>query len=506
MQSTYCTIHLISYIPVLFKNLFSLRKITNFILLKYQFYKKFFRLELLDYIMDKRLFLLSSLLPLSAIAQDRPNIIYICTDQQTATAMSCMGNTDLKTPNMDRLAEAGIIFRNAYCSAPLSGPSRSAMFTGYYPHEIGIIENGAPLREKEIKTSLGNMLTKAGYDCIYAGKWHVHTPSMPQKNDFGFTVIHGHNDYGLAESCVEYLDSRKKNDKKPFFLVACFDNPHNVCELAREQDLPFAKIQAPDLRDCPGLPLNYERNPYDAGVVKYEQSINYKAYPTIDYGADDWRRYRYGYFKLVETVDAQIGKLVDAIDKHKLWENTVIIFTSDHGDGMGAHRWNQKSALYEEVVNIPMIVTLPGKQHAGKELPQLISNGVDFYATICDFAGVKAPKDIHGVSYKNLVLSADPQSKHQDAVFIETRFDKGAKTRGLAVRTEHYKYIVYDKGQHREQLYNMDTDRGEMRNLAIESKYKDVLLQHRALLYTWMKEIGADMGKHSPMIPGLKRD
>lgn len=100
------------------------------------------------------------------------------------------------------------------------------------------------------------------------------------------------------------------------------------------------------------IALELFRHPYDADVITYEQSLNYSTYPTRHYSPDDWRRYRSLYFRLVEKVDAEIGKIVDIIDRRNLWKNTVIIFTSDHGDGVGAHQWNQKSALYEEVVNI----------------------------------------------------------------------------------------------------------------------------------------------------------
>ena len=230
------------------------------------------------------------------------------------------------------------------------------------------------------------------------------------------------------------------------------------------------------------------RNPYDADVIKHEKSINYSAYPTSNYTPDDWRRYRYAYFRLVEHVDAEIGKLVDAIDRNGLWKNTVIIFTSDHGDGMGAHQWNQKSALYEEVINIPMIVVLPGKKNAGKELPQLVNNGVDFFASVCEWAGVDMPEGLPGCSYKKLVEGCDVNAEHQDFVVTETLFDKGGGTRGWALRTKDFKYVMYDKGLYREQLFDMNADRGEMRNLAVEKKYESELKRHRALLNDWMKQ------------------
>ena len=449
----------------------------------------------------KRFMLMGMLAPLAVQAEQKPNIIYIMTDQQTATAMSCMGNTDLQTPNMDRLAAAGVRFTNAYCSAPLSGPSRACMFTGNMSHEIGMPKNGVPMPEEIKPTSLGILMKKSGYECIYAGKWHVHTASIPDQ-EFGFTTIHEHNDYGLAESCVKYLDSKPKS---PFFLVASFDNPHNVCEFARQQNLPFATLDDLDDSNSPGLPTNFYRNPYDADVIAYEKSLNYSAYPTSNYTPEDWRKYRNAYFRLVELVDKEIGKIVDAIDRHDLWKNTVIVFTSDHGDGMGAHQWNQKSALYEEVVNIPMIVTLPGKKNAGTVLPQLISNGVDFYASVCDWAGIKMPKGKCGVSYKSLVEKGNPEAAHQEYVVTETLFDKGKNTRGWALRTANYKYVMYDKGRHREQLFDMNADRGEMRNLAIEKKYKDILRQHRALLHQWMKEHHTvQVRKEVHLVPGVR--
>lgn len=253
--------------------------------------------------------------------------------------------------------------------------------------------------------SLGWLMQRAGYECAYGGKWHVHTPSMPD-GEFGFSTIHLHNDNGLAEASVAFLEQKHS---KPFFLVVGFDNPHNICEYARSQNLPFGNLPELPQDEWPGLPSNFARNPYDADVIDYEQTLNYSAYPTRHYSPDDWRRYRSLYFRLVEKVDAEIGKIVDAIDKQDLWKNTVIIFTSDHGDGMGAHHWNQKSALYEEVVNVPLIVTLPGKKNAGKEMPQLINEGVDFFASVCDWAGISLMEvymaSLLGLWWKKLILN-----------------------------------------------------------------------------------------------------
>ena len=150
-----------------------------------------------------------TLLPLAAMAQQRPNIIYIMSDQQAATDMSCAGNNDVKTPNMDRLAERGMRFTNAYCTLPLSGPSRAAMWTGYMPSVIGMEENETPLPDSIAVRTLGTLIENSGYDCALAGKWHVNTNSLPSEHAFGFKNIHQFMDNGLSESVINYLRNRE---------------------------------------------------------------------------------------------------------------------------------------------------------------------------------------------------------------------------------------------------------------------------------------------------------
>jgi len=410
--------------------------------------------------------------------KQQPNIIYIFTDQQTATAMSCAGNADINTPNMDRLAREGIRFTNAYCAAPLSTPSRAAMMTGVPSGLSGMLKNGAQLKAPYSENTIGTLLKEKGYDCGYAGKWHLPESDIPD-GKFGFRKVYEHNDYGLAEASVEFLSEKRD---KPFFLVVSFDNPHNICEYARGQNTFYATIEEPEIGDCPNLPSNFAIAPFDAEVIRTEQAANPQIYPVVNYSTDDWRRYRNAYYRLVENVDKEIGKIIDALDKQKLWDNTIVIFSSDHGDGNAAHHWNQKSALYEETTNIPFIVRLPKQKTRGLVKEQLINNGIDFFATICDYAGVALPSYCSGQSLRNVL-----EEKNQDfneTVVTETLFDEGT-TKGWMVRTKDYKYVVYDKGRYREQLYDMRTDRQEMINLAMERKYKNILDEHRRLLNNW---------------------
>ena len=424
----------------------------------------------------------TAVLPVTLAAQQRPNIIYIMTDQQTATAMSCAGNPDLRTPNMDRIAAQGVRFTNAYCAFPLSGPTRASMFTGYYPSEIGMGENEIPLPDSLRHNTLGTLVRNVGYDCAYAGKWHVNTVTIPDQ-EFGFKCIKDNGDIGLAEACVDYLQHR--DQKKPFFMVASFINPHNICEYARGQKTPHAKLEPAKLEDCPNLPENYAVSPYDATVLQFEKQQEYKLYPTMSYNDDDWRQYRNAYFRLVEAVDAEIGKIVAEIDRQNLWKNTVVIFTSDHGDGTGAHHWNQKTALYEEVANIPFIVCSPYAKKKGIVSEALVNNAIDFMPSICEWTGAEMPAGRQGKSFRNLVEKGIPS---QDFVVTETNFNQTKGSMGWMVRTEKYKYVLYDKGKYREQLYDMENDRGEMQNLAVEARYQEEVARHRAILVEWLKK------------------
>ena len=446
--------------------------------------------------MKKSILLGIAALPAMAAAQGKPNIIYIMTDQQGPQVMSCAGNPDLHTPNMDLLAQRGVRFTNAYCAFPLSGPSRAAMFTGYMPSQSGMIENEMPLVDSLRNNTLGSVVAAAGYDCAYAGKWHVNTVTIPD-GEFGFRRIKDDGDIGLAESCVEYLQNRNK--KEPFFLVASFTNPHNICEYSRGQKTPHAKVPETTLEECPNLPKNFAVSPYDASVLRFEQEQRYQLYPTVSYSPDDWRRYRNAYYRLTEAVDAEIGKIIAEIDRQNLWKNTVIIFTSDHGDGNGAHHWNQKTALYEEVVGVPMIVCLPEGKNAGTVSEAIVNNGIDLMPSVCEWTGAELPYGRPGVSYK---AAAEKGAKGQDYIVTETNFNQTAGTLGWMVRTPKYKYVVYDKGQYREQLFDMENDRTEMRNLAVESKYRDVLLEHRSILENWLKTTpGPERTRHLRFLP-----
>lgn len=418
----------------------------------------------------------------------QPNIILIMTDQHQAEALSIAGNFDVKTPNLDKLAKSGMRFEKTYVTFPLCTPSRSSIFTGKMPHNLGV--NSNEIGDDKIKPSekefiLAKVLQKAGYDCAYGGKWHVSEPSMVEGN--GFEMIAPMGDIGLAEKSIDYLKS-KKGSEKPFFLTVSFDNPHNICEWARNEPLAYGNIPEVTLGRTPKLPKNHVQGSTFPEVLKLEQEASKKIYPTGNFTEEDWRQYRYTYYQLIEKVDLEIGKILNAIDDLKLRDNTVIIFTSDHGDGNAAHGWNQKTALIEESIKVPFIASYKGKIKENQVNNTLISNGLDLYPTICDYAGIEIPKELNGKSLK-AVFEIPKITINRDFIVVETKFDGKTAfgTTGRAVIGKRYKYVLYSWGKNREQLFDLEKDPLEMNNLVVSKSDIKIIDQFREYLYNWCK-------------------
>lgn len=410
-----------------------------------------------------------------------PNILFIFTDQQTASAMSCTGNADLQTPHLDRLAAEGVRFNRAYCNFPLCTPSRASLMSGRMPHEVGVMGNDTGLSDEDRLASIGCRVREAGYSCAYGGKWHLPT-SLAAAEDHGFEVLCGMQDSQLADRCIRFI---QREHEQPFFLVASFDNPHNTCEYARNQSLPWGPVaEPPSLAACPNLPANFGERPYEPSCLREEQRKNVMAYAGRDFSPDRWRRQRWGYFRLVEKVDREIGRILEALREAGLEEETLIVFTSDHGEANGAHSWNQKTCLYEESIRVPLLVRAPETAEPGRVAEGLVSIGLDLYTTFCDYAGAKPPDGLRGQSLRP-VLSGENAAAGHDEVVVETSFSPpaGHGTRGRCLVTDRYKYTVYSWGENREQLCDLTADPGELVNLAVEERYAPLLDELRERLY-----------------------
>ncbi|MCK5136786.1 MAG: sulfatase-like hydrolase/transferase [Bacteroidales bacterium] len=428
-----------------------------------------------------------------------PNIIYVMTDQQAFDAMSSAGNEQVYTPALDRLAASGLRFENAYCVFPLCVPSRAAMFTGRMPHESGIFVNTRPVKDQSLPfKTLGNHMRTAGYQTHYIGKWHLTIP-MSDTTQHGFMGIdhpraHGF-DVEYAQQAVEFL---KEEHEDPFFLVVSFVNPHDCCQLARGEDLSEFEGAIPDLPDpehLPGLPSNFEIPKQEPDFLRLWQEQNSeRIYPSMQWSEQEFKAYQWGYYRLVEKVDSLLGKVFDAVNASANAENTILIFSSDHGDGVSRHRWNQKLSPYDESVRVPFIIAGKPVPRKGETESRLVSAGLDLMPTICDYAGIEAPGALQGRSLRPLV-EGNPQAEWRDYVVAEMSFGNWVDRyhvdtfpRARMLRSMDYKYVAYDRGQLKEQLIDMRADPGEMTNLALDPVYREVLNIHREYLKEWIAE------------------
>jgi choline-sulfatase len=391
---------------------------------------------------------------------------------------------------MDSLAQKGRVFTRAYSANPLCMPSRSSMFTGRYPHETGVTSNtrdSAAKRGAGGFVNLGDYFSQAGYRTAYFGKRHlpfkvensfqVTGPQPPKKN----------HDVETLAVASEFL-SRKPG--QPFLLVVSFMNPHNICELARGQDLPDGPVgEAPAPGECPPVPVNLapQLNEPDTMAVMRKAYHSSPMFPVGNFTPDKWRQLRWGYYRLIEKVDAQIGALIAALSKAGLEDNTLIVFTSDHGECAGAHGFNQKTVLYEESARVPLIISYPGRTSPGTS-DRLVNAGLDLLPTLLDFAGVPVPQELPGRSLRPLALG-QMVSEWRDCVVVEDDMEQGLSTgdfqavaQGRMIRSERFKYCVYDHGTRRESLVDLEADPGETRNLAGDPEYRKVLLEQRTLL------------------------
>jgi arylsulfatase A-like enzyme len=444
----------------------------------------------------------------------KPNIVYILTDQQHHGMMSCAGNTYLKTPAMDRIAATGTRFALGYASNPVCLPTRTAMVTGHYPGRFGIGKNEdgktTTVPESTLRESMGWVLRRAGYETVYGGK--THWPCNMDYEAIGFDEMLTRDSYEeLTERSVEYL---RRDHDKPFLLVASFENPHDICLMAidaythamnlpqRYPHLQAARVNLAEALQippgvsrevffeklCPPLPENHEipqDEPPEAGPGPI---ADFMVWTRDTWTEEDWRMHRWAYCRLTERVDRQIVRILDALHETGLEDDTVIIFSSDHGDMDAAHRVEHKPLFYEEATRVPFIISWKGVTKAGcVDHEHLISPAIDLIPTLCDLAGTAVPAGLPGRSVVTLAEGRDDPSWRAHVV-VE-------RQNGRMIRGDRYKYSVYDSAELQEELFDLRNDPGEMRNLAGDLEYTDAKREHREQLRAWVESYDDTIGR-----------
>jgi choline-sulfatase len=410
----------------------------------------------------------------------RPNFLFISTDQQGADTLSAYGCTDVKTPNMDRLVRRGVSFARSYTTNPLCSPARSSWLTGRMPSETGVVTNGLEIRKG--MPTMGQVLGAAGYETCYCGKLHL--PQTYMMSTPGFNLIpvgmatgHGHlGDTAVSHACQTLF--RKRSFKQPFAMVAALLQPHDICFwIERHRNRPLTSLPFGLREDeLPQLPPNFEFKLKEPAML-----VESKPHRP-DWTPLQWRYYLWSYYRELEMADAEIGRILDALDESPYADNTVIVFTSDHGEGRARHKTVTKNYLYEEAARVPMIVCPPGRQDRGARNDKHLVSGVDILPTMCDYAGIAAPSGIVGRSLRPLVEGRE--TAWRDCLGVEVR------RTGRMLRSQQYKYITY-KDDPVEQLFDLKADPWETRNLAESGDFAAVLQDHRAKLAQWEAQLDA---------------
>jgi choline-sulfatase len=322
----------------------------------------------------------------------------------------------------------------------------------------------------------------------------------------GFETIARNERDELAEAGAQFV--RRRHDQ-PFLLVLSFINPHDICYMAiRDHDANshLGRRVPPPLDEalkrpegvseekffaelCPPLPDNFEPQAQEPEIIHTGLfRRGFKQHAREKWSQEQWRLHRWAYCRLTEKVDGQIGVVLKAVQDSGLDRNTVILFTSDHGDMDSAHRLEHKSMLYEEAARVPFLVSDPNcTSPGGVDHKHLVSAGLDLIPTMCDYAGIDRPAGLTGRSVRSLVQSR-ADSPWRQTLASESQF-------GRMLLSSRYKYVIYDSGKHREQLYDLENDPGEMRNCATDPAHATVLREHRQHLADHVDRTGDSMAR-----------
>jgi arylsulfatase A-like enzyme len=429
----------------------------------------------------------------------KPNILILLTDQHTNDAISYLGNPHLATPAMDQLAAEGTYFTESYCTSPVCGPARSSLITGRMPHETGVVWNSTHI-DSSLPT-IGHLFQDAGYQTAWVGKWHL-PQAYPAKTKMdsvaGFRVIPfqsldeawdlgADTDGPIADAAVNYIRDYKGED--PFLLAVSLHNPHDICHVPRR---PGEYARADELESLPPLPTNFEIADDEPEFLAEKRLMDHygdELLLTKDYTPEDWQAYLYHYYRFTEMVDREIGKVMQALKSKGLDDNTIVVLTSEHGDGAAAHRWAAKLSLYDEAATVPFIIRWTGQIPSGRINRDQLVSGMDLAPTLLDYARVENNVQFTGKSLKPVL--EDPRKKLRDYVVVQLADDKLDSSRhARLIRNRRYKYNLYNQGERNEQLFDLWEDPGETDNLAYKESYLPVKDELKTALSTWIRESG----------------
>ncbi|MFT5905590.1 MAG: iduronate 2-sulfatase [Cryomorphaceae bacterium] len=456
-----------------------------------------------------KFFAISFLALSSTLVAEKYNVLFIISDDLSSRALGCYGNTQCKTPHIDKLATQGIRFKTAYCQYPVCGASRASFMSGMYPHKIGILGNGqSGLFTKKMgsRYTLSENFHKQGYYAARVSKiYHMLIPgnitegvsgpdhkaswnetfnfqgdewfskgeaeaicrtslNMDKDKHYGLgfgeafysVKVAGVDakdqpDYKAASKTMELID---KHGEQPFFLGVGLIRPHvplvapqEFFDMYSPEDMKLAEVIEDDLEDIPKSGIGKTAQKF--GVV--EKIRQQKALAA--------------YYASTSFMDAQFGRIMDHLEKKGLRDKTIVVFTSDHGWHLGEHSFWQKMNLHEEAAKVPLIISVPGqKPFVSNSLAELI----DLYPTLSDYCGLNIPQHVQGKSLRPVI--SQQVKEVRDAAFCVLRKDC------CLLRTKNWALMQYgDKGERGSELYDMVKDPKQYTNLAGKPEYGTAL-------------------------------
>ncbi len=466
-----------------------------------------------------------------------PNLLFVYTDEQRYDTMGAYGNRQIETPNLDRFAESATVFEEAYVTQPVCTPSRSTLLTGLYPHTNGCTANNVPLPPEV--ACLPEMLAEGDYVCGHHGKWHLGDEIFPQHGFEDWRAIEdmyrryyrpdkprdqvshyqrwlraqgleppegdAFNRGQVAQLAEEYSKPAylareatrflSENRHNPFVLFVNFLEPHMPFTGPRDDQYDPDEIPLPDNFEAvpgPDQPLRLR-----AGLEKWKRRFSTE---------EDFRRLISRYWGLCSQVDTHFGRIMDALEEFGLADNTIVVYTSDHGDMMGSHGMVAKTVMYQEAVRVPLLVRAPGRPE-GRRVAGPVSQ-IDVVPTLLDMMGQPIPERLQGVSRRDAVEGETAQ--FDEDVFIEWNSANGysadielpdatpeeiRESWSDPVRTivtpDGTRFSCSPRGDH--ELYDLNEDPGETTNLATDGEYLPLMRDLRERIVRWQERTGDEV-------------
>jgi arylsulfatase A-like enzyme len=436
----------------------------------------------------------------------RPNVLLIVSDDQRPDTIAALGNAAIRTPHLDQLVAEGTVFPRAICANPICTPSRAEILTGATGFTNGVFDFGRRIRPDVPRWP--NTMRQAGYRTGYVGKWH--NDGQPQDQGYEQTIglftggggrwwvptsdwngrdVTGYRGWvfedtdgrllpergvgltpnissAFADAAIEFL---RQDSERPFFLHVNFTAPHDPLLM------PFGLEQLYDPTALP-LPRNFlPEHPFDHGNFRGRDELLFEWARTPQMVRDELAVY----YAVITHLDAQIGRILAAVDDAGQRENTLVIFTSDHGLAVGSHGLRGKQSMYEHTIGVPLVFRGPGVPRGRRSAAQCYLR--DLFATVCELCGINPPSGTESRSLRP-VLAGEADAVHPFVVGYFRNFQR-------MIRTDEWKLIWYPQ-INRYQLFHLQDDPDELRDVSGAPGSADVLVDLRRQLEGWLRERG----------------